>query len=237
MKGHKLAVKVRAYLESSLPRLEITVGDNYWDNSMWHARITGCIAEVGVKNGFGVEFGRRFMHFKNVEKIDYFDFLKRYRALYVKYGLGKWPGFNERSWTEIDVTFLDPQNSTIALCEYENKRMEVMDNIVKFRALHSFNSSKFNPSLCLIGFWASSRKLVEETVKEANVLIKRMTRSEEATCDGKETYQFDPLKCHWLLFALFKDAPAFMVKCMSVILNRRAQKVEETMFDVGHTIH
>ena len=238
MKGHELATKVRDHLESSFPRLEITIGDNYWDNSMWHARIIGSIAEAGVKNNFRVELGRRYMHFKNVKEIDYFGFLKRYCALYDKYMSWKWTGFSERSWTEIDVTFLDLQkNLTVALCEYENKRDEVKDNIVKFKALHSFDYKRFRPELCLVGFWASSRKYVDTTLKEVIELITHMTRSEKTSYRGKELYKFEPLECHWLLFALFKDAPNFMVKCLSVILNPRANKVEEKEFDVGPTVH
>ena len=238
MKGYELAVKVSDCIVSRLPRLGITIGDNYWDNSMWHARITGCIAEAGIKNGFRVELGRRFMHFKNVKEIDYFDFLRRYCALYDKYMPWKWSGFSERSWTEIDVTFLDPQEDlTIALCEYENKRTEVKDNVIKFRALHSFNSSKFKPELCLIGFWTSSRKYVDTTLKEVIELIANMIKSEEASYHGEEMHQFGPLKCHWLLFALFKAAPTFMVKGMSVILDPEVNKVKEREFDVGTTVH
>ena len=238
MNGYELAARVSDHLKSTLPRLELTIGDNYWDNSLWHSRITGCIAEAGVKNGFRIEIGRRFMHFKNVRKIDYFDFLKRYCALYDKHLPGKWVGFGERSWTEIDVAFLDSrENLTLVLCEYENKRTEVKDNVVKFRALHSFDSERFKPKLCLLGFWASSRKYIYEVLNEVVKLIANMTRSEKASCRGKETYHFRPLKCHWLLFGLFKDASSFTVKCSSMILNSVASKVEEKEFDVGHTVH
>ena len=238
MNGYELAARVSDHLKSTLPRLELTIGDNYWDNSLWHSRITGCIAEAGVKNGFRIELGRRFMHFKNVKKIDYFDFLKRYCALYDKHLPGKWEGFSEGSWTEIDVAFLDSrENLTFALCEYENKRTEVKDNVVKFRALHSFDSDKFKMALCLVGFWANGRKYVDTTLREVSELIANMTRSEEASFQGKEVYKLGPLECYWLLFALFKDPPKFMVKCVSQVLDPRANKVEESEFDVGHTVH
>ena len=236
MKGYELAVKVNEHLKFTLPSLELTIKDNYWDNAMWHARITGCIAEAGVKNGFRIEFGRRFMHRKYAKKIDYFDFLKRYCALYDKY-VGMWERFGKGSSTEIDVAFLNSQGLTIACCEYENKRSEVKDNVVKFRALHSFDPEKFKPELCLIGFWTSSRNYVDATLKEVIELISNMTRSEEVSYHEGETYQFDPLKCYWLLFALFKDAPKFTVRCLSLILEPEASKVEEREFDMGPTVH
>ena len=237
MKGFKLAVKVHEYLKSSLPGLELTIEDNYWDNAMWHARITGCIAEAGARNGFRVELGRRFMHRKYTKEIDYFDFLKRYCALYDKY-VGKWGRFGKGSSTEIDVAFLDlRQDLTIALCEYENKRTEVKDNVVKFRALHSFNPDKFKPELCLIGFWTSSREYLGATLKEVIDLIANMTRSENVSYHGEEMYQFHPLKCCWSLFGIFKDAPSFMVRCLSIILDPNTNKLKEIEFDVGHTVH
>lgn len=192
--------------------------------------------EIGVKSGLRIKLGRKFMHRKYAKTIDYFDFLKRYCALYDKY-ISKWLGFGESSSTEIDVAFLDPrQDLTIALCEFENKRTEVKDNIVKFRALCSFDS-KVKPELCLIGFWASSRTYVDTTLKEAIKLIANMARSEEVSYHGADVYQLDPLKCHWLLFALFKDTPTFMVKCLSVILDPEVNKRKETEFDVGPTVH
>ena len=99
------------------------------------------------------------MQRKFSKEIDYFDFLKKYCALYDKY-VGKWERFSEGSSTEIDVTFLDKQsNSAIALCEYENEGHEVKDNIVKFKALNAFDPKRFRPELCVISFWAGgSRK-------------------------------------------------------------------------------
>lgn len=235
MKGFDLAVKVQTHLKSAFPGLELTIGDKYWDNAMWHARVTGCIAEAGVKNGFKIELGRRFMHRKTSKEIDYFDFLKRYCALYDKY-VGRWTRFGEGSSTEVDVVFLDPrENLTIVLCEYENKRTEVKDNVVKFRSLHSFDPERFRPEFCLIGFWGGSRKHVETVLNEASKLIADMARSEEASYRGEKVYQFRPLQCCWLLFGLFKNARAFMVKCMSTILEPKENKVEEQEFDIGST--
>lgn len=189
MEGFDLAVKVQGHLKSAHPSLELTIEDNYWDNAMWHARVTGCIAEAGVRNGSRVELGRRFLHRKRIEKIDYSDFLKRYCALYDKY-VGKWARFGEASSTEIDVVFLDPhENLTLALCEYENKRTEVKDNVVKFRSLYSFDPERFRPELCLIGFWSGSRRdYVETVLKDVNKLIVNMTRSEEASYHGEKVY-------------------------------------------------
>lgn len=237
MKGYELARKVCAHLESALPQLDLTTMDNYWDNALWHARITGCIAEAGIINGFKIELGRRFMQRKYTKEIDYFGFLKKYCALYDKY-VGKWVRFSEGSSTEIDVTFLEKQNnSAIALCEYENQRYEVKDNIVKFKALNAFDSKRFRPEMCLVGFWGGSKKSVEMILREAIELITNMTKQEEASFHGMETYQFEPLKCHWLLCGLFKDGPLFMIKTISMILDPNANKIEENKFDVGSTVH
>jgi hypothetical protein len=238
MKGYELARRVCDHLESTLSHLDITVRDNYWDNALWHARITGCIAEAGIINGFRIELGRRFMKRKFSKEIDYSDFLKKYCALYDKY-VGKWVRFGEGSSTEIDVTFLDKQNnSAIALCEYENRRYEVKDNIVKFKALNAFDPERFKPELCLISFWAgSSRKNVEMILEEVIKLIADMSKQEEASFREVETYHFEPLKCHWLLSGLFKDGSLFMIKGISTILDPNANKIDENEFDVGSTVH
>ena len=219
-------------MKSALPELDLTSADNYFDNAMWHARIIGCIAEGGIRNGFRVEFGRRFARIKNCE-VNYLDFLKRYCALYDKY-VGKWEHFSERSWTEIDLTFLDPRRRiVIAAFEFENSHGEVLDNIVKFKALHSFDPNNFKLELCSIGFWAPSRKRFDLTMKGAIELVSKIAKGEKATFHRKRAYRLDPLRCYWMLFGLFKDAPEPVVKCQSTILDPDTKQREESEFKVA----
>jgi hypothetical protein len=233
MNGYELAVKINDHLKSTFPTIGLTIGDSYWDNALWHARINGCIAEAGVKSGFRLELGRKLMPRKNANRIDFSDFLKMYCALYDKH-VGTWERFGERSSTEIDLAFLDVhENSPVALCEYENQSGNVKDNVVKFKALHSFDSKRFRPELCLIGFWTSARDYVGMTLRELTDLITKMAASEEATYHGEKVYQFCPLTCYWLLFALFKDEPTSAVKCLSTILDPDANKLKEEEFDIG----
>ena len=222
MDGYQVAAKLKDYLEQALPKLELTIKDNFWDNTLWHSRITGCIAEVGVLSGFKIEAERRFL-LNNVKDIDYKGFLEGYSALYNKYLESSW----DRSSTDIDMTFLNPQdNSPFAFCEYENDWKEAAENVLKFRALHSFDNVRFNPQLCVIGFYGSSLNLVNAALDQVKQLISNGIGIENVTYQGK-TYQFQPLKCHWFLFGLFKDSPNYMIRSKVQVLETDVLKLIE----------
>jgi hypothetical protein len=83
-----------------------------------------------------------------------------------------------RTKSEIDVVFLDPaDNTAVALCEYENKRHDTKENVLKFEALFYSNQKFFRPKLCLLSFHTTYRRDLEDTNEELLDLIKKIYMS------------------------------------------------------------
>lgn len=172
MNGFDLAKSIVDFIKRNLEWCELT-GENYTNDALWHGRITGCLANVGVKEGYMLALGRKFSYAKATE------FLKRYSALYKLSELGEWEA-TERSSTEIDVIYLDKNTHAVeALCEYENNVgkdfYDVRDNVVKFHAFSSWR--RYSPSLCMIGFWCGTRnpEKLEKVLDEIQKTSKRKT--------------------------------------------------------------
>ena len=235
--GYELSSRIRDYLLSTLPQLELTLQNNFWDSALWHGRITGYIAEAGVKSGFRIELARRFVvNTKFKTEIDYESFLKAYNALH-KLNINNAMTSNEQYSTEIDVIYLDPNDNTaIALCEYENKREEIKENILKFRALVSSNPLKFKPKLCILGFYASSKDYLESVIKELIDYIRNWGCNESVSNTGEAVSKLKPLNCYWLIIGIYK-APAYTVNCIATILDPKAIEIDERETNIGKTVH
>lgn len=201
---YDFALRIVDNLLDTLPRLGLTLGNNFWDSALWHARVTGCIAEAGFRAGCRIELGRQFVSKKYRTEVNCQSFLNSYYALFEKY-FSKTTASKDQFATEIDVMYLNPvDNTAVGLCEYENERNDILENILKFKALCSSNPSLFKPKLCLLGFYSSSQANFEETQKQLRDFIRKAVNSESISGSDGNAFQIGPLNCYWLLIGIYK---------------------------------
>lgn len=224
---------MRNKILKTLPYLGLTNGSDFNDSALWHARITGCIAQAGIKSRFRVETGRRFHNIKHFKtRFNYQDFLNLYYELYNKY-IGKDSNKNHRQ-TEVDIIYLNPQDNTgIGLCEYENDIQDVKENILKFYALHTSNPLIFNPKFCILSYFDRSIYKIQQTEKDIIDLIKVVSGSSDMQDRSESQISVKPLDCHWLLFGIHEDAGASIIKCASTLLDQKAAILKKKKTTIG----
>lgn len=222
--GFQFARNVAQHLELSLGKLKLTEGDNFDDYGLWHARITGLFAEIGVKENFIVEVRREF------RKKQHSDFLNRYLALCRYRNLRTWQG--DLPSTDVDIIFLNPLDcSIIAMCEYENEGgVEYqVDNILKFQAFASTVGGN-QPTLCIVSFFFSYEPtwtVGTELFNTLENLVETISKGETISFKDK-IYEFPPMKSWWLFIPFYGTRKE--VHWRYSIVNSQGKRVEEKEF-------